>query len=127
MQTEVGQREGDGRRDEPPADSAQGEGGFYQGIFSCTGFLCLVLSPVQLILTVHLTHQELMQGQEEATQPSSVETEEEMRAVKEELQLALKKEREAQVFANHQITGKYRMLVFFKVLYVLCFCALPAE
>ncbi|XP_075954462.1 myomegalin-like [Anarhichas minor] len=39
---------------------------------------------------------ELMQGQEEAMQPSSKESEAEMKALQEELQLVLKKEREAQ-------------------------------
>lgn len=76
--------------------------------------LCLVLSPVHLILTVHLIHQELMQGQEEAMRPSSVEREAEMRALKEELQLALKKEREAQVFVNHEIIRKHKVLVFLR-------------
>lgn len=55
------------------------------------------LSPVRMILTVYFIHQELMQGQEEAMQPSSKESEAEMRALQEELQLVLKKEREAQV------------------------------
>uniref|UniRef100_UPI0037E7AEA3 myomegalin-like isoform X2 n=1 Tax=Semicossyphus pulcher TaxID=241346 RepID=UPI0037E7AEA3 len=39
---------------------------------------------------------ELMQGQEEVMQPSSAESEAEMKAVQEELQLVLRKEREAQ-------------------------------
>ncbi|XP_034559899.1 myomegalin-like [Notolabrus celidotus] len=39
---------------------------------------------------------ELMQGQEEAMQPSFKESEEEMKALQEELQLVLKKERDAQ-------------------------------
>lgn len=86
--------------------------------------LCLVLSPVHLILTVHLTPQELMQGQEEAMRPSSVESESEMRVVKEELQLALKKEREAQVTVRPYINTK---CLFFKVLYIILFCPLPAE
>lgn len=38
-----------------------------------------------------------MQGQEEAMQPSSTESEAETKALQEELQLVLKKEREAQV------------------------------
>ena len=38
-----------------------------------------------------------MQGQEEVMQPSSKESEAEMTALQEELQLLLKKEREAQV------------------------------
>lgn len=41
-----------------------------------------------------------MQGQEEAKQTCSGETEAEMKALRDELQLALKKEREAQVFVN---------------------------
>lgn len=53
--------------------------------------------PVLLIFTVHFIHQELMQGQEEAMQPSSTESEAETKALQEELQLVLKKEREAQV------------------------------
>lgn len=39
-----------------------------------------------------------MQGQEEAMQPSNEESEAEMKALQEELQLVLKKEREAQVY-----------------------------
>lgn len=39
-----------------------------------------------------------MQGQEEAMQPSSKESEAEMKALQEELQLLLKKDREAQVY-----------------------------
>lgn len=53
--------------------------------------------PVLLIFTVNFIHQELMQGQEEAMQPSSTESEAETKALQEELQLVLKKEREAQV------------------------------
>lgn len=53
--------------------------------------------PVLLIFTVYFIHQELMQGQEEAMQPSSTESEAETKALQEELQLVLKKEREAQV------------------------------
>lgn len=55
------------------------------------------LGPVLLVFTIYLIHQELMQGQEEAMQLSSKESEAEMKALQEELQLVLKKEREAQV------------------------------
>lgn len=52
---------------------------------------------VHLILTICLIHQELMQGQEEAMEPTSKEREDEIKAIQEELQLVLKKEMEAQV------------------------------
>lgn len=55
------------------------------------------LAPVLLVFTIYLIHQELMQGQEEAMQLPSKESEAEMKALQEELQLVLKKEREAQV------------------------------
>lgn len=55
------------------------------------------LGPVLLVFTIYLIHQELMQGKEEAMQLSSKESEAEMKALQEELQLVLKKEREAQV------------------------------
>ena len=57
----------------------------------------LLLFPVYLKFTVCFTRQELMQGQEEAMQLSSKESEAEMKTLQEELQLALRKEREAQV------------------------------
>lgn len=47
-----------------------------------------------------------MQGQEEAMEPSSADSEADMKALKEELQLALRKEREAQVFVNHEMNKK---------------------
>lgn len=97
MRAETGQGERDGRRDRASAESAQRERGLYQGT-CCVHFpLAFSLAPVLLIFTVYFTHQELMQGQEETMQTSSKESEAEMRALQEELQLALKKEREAQV------------------------------
>ncbi|XP_026230057.1 myomegalin-like isoform X3 [Anabas testudineus] len=56
---------------------------------------------------------ELMQGQEEAMEPSSADSEADMKALKEELQLALRKEREAQKelsalrlsLVDHQVEG----------------------
>lgn len=54
-----------------------------------------------------------MQGQEETMRSSSAETEAEMKALKEELQLVLKKEREAQVFVNPEIIHKNKILFFF--------------
>lgn len=55
-----------------------------------------LLARVSLVFTIYLIHQDLMQGQEEAMQLSSKESEAEMKALQEELQLVLKKEREAQ-------------------------------
>lgn len=55
-----------------------------------------LLACVRLVFTMYLIHQDLMQGQEEAMQLSSKESEAEMKALQEELQLVLKKEREAQ-------------------------------
>lgn len=60
----------------------------------CSAF---TLAPVHLSFKICLIRQELMQGQEEAMQPSSKESEAELKALQEELQLVLKKEREAQV------------------------------
>uniref|UniRef100_A0A8C2X0F0 CDK5 regulatory subunit-associated protein 2/Myomegalin coiled coil domain-containing protein n=1 Tax=Cyclopterus lumpus TaxID=8103 RepID=A0A8C2X0F0_CYCLU len=57
----------------------------------------LAPSPVDMIFTVFFIRQELMLVQEEAMQPSSNESEAEMMALQEELQLVQKKEREAQV------------------------------
>jgi len=57
----------------------------------------LASSPVDMLFTDLFMRQELMLSQEEAMQPSSKESEVEMTALQEELQLVLKKEREAQV------------------------------
>lgn len=51
----------------------------------------------QILMMVAFTHQELIHKQEEATQPYAKETEAETKALQEELQLVLKREREAQV------------------------------
>lgn len=64
------------------------------------------LAAFPLIETCHQTltrqffHQELMRGQEESMLPSSKDGEAELKALQEELQLLLKKEREAQVFVS---------------------------
>lgn len=56
------------------------------------------LVPAHLSFTKNSIHQELMQGQEEAMQPSSKESEAELKTLQDDLQLVLKKEREAQVY-----------------------------
>uniref|UniRef100_A0A3Q3K620 CDK5 regulatory subunit-associated protein 2/Myomegalin coiled coil domain-containing protein n=1 Tax=Monopterus albus TaxID=43700 RepID=A0A3Q3K620_MONAL len=59
---------------------------------------------VCFIFALSFIYQELMQGQEEAMHPSSKEREAEVKALEEELQLALKKEREAQVSVGPEMT-----------------------
>ena len=83
--------------------------------------------PVLLIFTVHFIHQELMQGQEEAMQPSSTESEAETKALQEELQLLLKKEREAQVSVQTLRCIEAILLFCFFKSHKSCVCILQKE
>lgn len=58
--------------------------------------------------------QELMEGQEEEMLPSSKESQAEMKVLQEEMQLVLKKEREAQVpFHTQSLSTETILIVFF--------------
>lgn len=95
---QTGQGEDDGKRERAHAESAQGEGGLHQGVPR--------VSPqppgsagsnMPSSLTLALFCQELMRAQEEAMLPKDGEAE--AKVLQEELQLLLRKEKEAQVFA----------------------------
>lgn len=69
-------------------------------------------SPLHSLFTYDLTQQELMDGQEEEMLPSSKESQAEMKVLQEEMQLVLKKEREAQVPVPPQSLATETILFF---------------
>lgn len=79
------------------------------------------------IFTYDFTQQELMDGQEEEMLPSSKESQAEMKVLQEEMQLVLKKEREAQVPVRTQSLSTETILLLFFYFVTSFLCAFQKE
>lgn len=109
---ETGQGERDGRRDGASAQSPQREGIPDQG--TCSWVWLRPSSLLHALFTYDFMQQELMEGQEEEMLSSSKASQAEMKVLQEEMQLVLKKEREAQVPVRTQsFTTETILIVFF--------------
>lgn len=84
-------------------------------------------SLLHALFTYDLTQQELMDGQEEEMLPSSKESQAEMKVLQEEMQLVLKKEREAQVPVRTQSLSTETILFWFLYFDTSFLCALQKE